>query len=183
MVYLPPTTTNKSLITAYELSLESGTFGHLAGDTWQQLSAGCSTSVWLQTLAGLDENMAPDSPDALVCQLCPFCPTEIPESKLPKELHSSWQKDGWLHNPDTGVFLEPGGQKLWFDTEASTREGFAAKMVSSDSTYSVHFEDSLAGSVGLYDTVIYGHIRECLCSIYAQAREYQELYEAWSKRT
>ena len=112
-----------------------------------------------------------------------FLPDHIPESKLPKELHSSWQKDGWLHNPDTGVFLEPGGQKLWFDTEASTREGFAAKMVSSDSTYSVHFEDSLAGSVGLYDTVIYGHIRECLCSIYAQAREYQELYEAWSKRT
>ena len=27
-------------------------------------------------------------------------------------------KDGWLHNPDTGVFLEPGGQKLWFDPEA-----------------------------------------------------------------
>ena len=134
MAYLPPTTTNKSLITGYELALESSTFGHLAGDTWvQQLSiAGCSTSVWLQTLAGLDENMAPD---ALVCQLCPFFPTtEIPESKLPKELHSSWQRDGWLHNPDTGVFLEPGGQKLWFDPEASTREGFAAKMVSSDST-------------------------------------------------
>lgn len=27
-------------------------------------------------------------------------------------------QDGWLHNPDTGVFLEPGGQKLWFDPEA-----------------------------------------------------------------
>ena len=63
MAYLPPTTTNKSLITGYELALESSTFGHLAGDTWvQQLSiAGCSTSVWLQTLAGLDENMAPDA--------------------------------------------------------------------------------------------------------------------------
>ena len=30
-------------------------------------------------------------------------------------------KDGWLHNPDTGVFLEPGGQKLWFDPEAHQR--------------------------------------------------------------
>ncbi|CAK8995189.1 Uncharacterized protein SCF082_LOCUS4240 [Durusdinium trenchii] len=28
-------------------------------------------------------------------------------------------KEGWLHNPDTGVFLEPGGQKLWFDPEAT----------------------------------------------------------------
>eukprot|EP00435_Cladocopium_sp_Y103_P039922 s1054_g10.t1 len=27
-------------------------------------------------------------------------------------------QDGWLHNPDTGVFLEPSGQKLWFDPEA-----------------------------------------------------------------
>ena len=74
------------------------------------------------------------------------------------------QKDGWLHNPDTGVFLEPGGQKLWFDPEASTREGFAAKMVSSESTQSAHFADPLAGSVGLYDTMTYTIIHVDVCA-------------------
>jgi len=28
------------------------------------------------------------------------------------------REDGWMHNPDTNVFLDPAGRKLWFDTEA-----------------------------------------------------------------
>lgn len=107
MVYLPPTTTNKSLITAYELSLESGTFGHLAGDTWQQFSAGCSTSVWLQTLAGLDENMAPDSPDALVCQLCPFCPTTFQSQSYRKSCIPVGKRTDGCTTPTLGCSLNP----------------------------------------------------------------------------
>ena len=80
------------------------------------------------------------APDALIearASILSFLPNHRNSRVKVTEPHSSWQKDGWLHNPDTGVFLEPGGQKLWFDPEARTREGFAAKMVSSDSTVSL----------------------------------------------